>query len=95
MVNEAERTRDGGLSHFSGKPQLWADTLDMCCPVLSNLARLTDRPELREEAIRQLEIFARRLQDPKTGLFYHMWDQKSGQHTSEFWGRGNGWVVMP
>lgn len=94
IMNEAERTADGGLSHFNGKPQLWVDTLDMCCPVLSNLARLTNRPELQEEAIRQLEIFARHLQDPETGLFYHMWDEKSGKHTPEFWARGNGWVVM-
>lgn len=94
MMNQAERTEDGGLSHFNGKPQLWVDTLHMCCPVLSNLARLTDRPELQEEAIRQLEIFAKHLRDPKTGLFYHMWDEKSGTHTPEFWGRGNGWVVM-
>ncbi len=94
MISGAERTADGGLSHFNGKPQLWVDTLDMCCPVFSNLARLTDRPELQEEAIRQLEIFAHHLQDPKTGLFYHMWDEKTGKHTPEFWARGNGWVVM-
>jgi unsaturated rhamnogalacturonyl hydrolase len=94
MMNDAERTADGGLSHFNGKPQLWVDTLDMCCPVFSNLGRLTDRPELQEEAIRQLEIFAKHLQDPATGLFYHMWDEKSGKHTPEFWARGNGWVVM-
>lgn len=94
MMKHAERTADGGLSHFNGKPQLWVDTLDMCCPVFSNLARLTDRPELQEEAIRQLEIFAHHVQDPKTGLFYHMWDEKSGKHTPDFWARGNGWVVM-
>jgi unsaturated rhamnogalacturonyl hydrolase len=94
MLKDAERTADGGLSHFNGKPQLWVDTLDMCCPVFSNLARLTGRPELQEEAIRQLEIFARHLQNPETGLFYHMWDEKSGEHTPDFWGRGNGWVVM-
>ncbi|MFV2068497.1 MAG: glycoside hydrolase family 105 protein [Pirellulales bacterium] len=94
MVNDAERTADGGLSHFNGKPQLWVDTLDMCCPVFSNLARLADRPQLQEEAIRQLEIFARHLQDPQTGMFYHMWDETSGQRTPAFWGRGNGWVVM-
>jgi rhamnogalacturonyl hydrolase YesR len=94
IMKEAERTADGGLSHFNGKPQLWVDTLDMCCPVLSNLARITKRPELQKEAIRQLEIFARHLQDPKTGLFYHMWDEKSAEHTPSFWARGNGWVVM-
>jgi len=94
MMKKAERTTEGGLSHFNGKPQLWVDTLDMCCPVFSNLARITKRPKLQEEAIRQLEIFAKRLQDPKAGLFYHMWDQKSGKRTPSFWARGNGWVVM-
>jgi unsaturated rhamnogalacturonyl hydrolase len=94
MMKKAERTADGGLSHFNGKPQLWVDTLDMCCPVLSNLARVAKRPALQKEAIRQLEIFAKHLQDSKTGLFYHMWDEKSAEHTPSFWARGNGWVVM-
>jgi unsaturated rhamnogalacturonyl hydrolase len=94
MLLHAERTADGGLSHFNGKPQLWVDTLDMCCPVFSNLARISGRPELQEEAIRQLDIFAKHLQDPKTGLFYHMYDQASDTRTDEFWARGNGWVVM-
>ena len=94
MMKKAERTADGGLSHFNGKPQLWVDTLDMCCPVFSNLARITKRSELQTEAVRQIEIFARHLQNPKTGLFYHMWDEKSGKRTPSFWARGNGWVVM-
>jgi unsaturated rhamnogalacturonyl hydrolase len=94
IMQKAERTADGGLSHFNGKPQLWVDTLDMCCPVLSNLARIAKRPALQKEAIRQIKVFARHLQDPKTGLIYHMWDEKSGEHTPSFWARGNGWVVM-
>ncbi len=94
MLRRAERTADGGLSHFNGKPQLWVDTLDMCCPVFSNLARVKKDPKLQEEAIRQLEVFAKHLQDPKTGLFYHMWDEKSAKTTPEYWARGNGWVVM-
>ena len=94
MLHKAERTAGGGLSHFNGRPQLWVDTLDMCCPVLSNLARVKNAPKLQEEAIRQLQTFARHLQDPKAGLFYHMWDEKSAKATPEFWARGNGWVVM-
>jgi unsaturated rhamnogalacturonyl hydrolase len=94
ITRRAERSRDGGVSHFNGKPQLWVDTLDMCCPVLSNLARITGERSLQEESIRQLEIFAKHLQDPKTGLFYHMYDDTSGTRTAELWGRGNGWVVM-
>ena len=83
-----------GLSHFFGKPQLWVDTLDMCCPVFAHSSRITKQPELQAEAIRQLEVFARHLQDPRSGLYYHMWDEKSGQHTPCFWSRGNGWVVL-
>ena len=94
MLDRAERTADGGLSHFDGKPQLWVDTLDMCCPVFSNTARIRDRPQLQEEAVRQLEVFSVHLQDPATGLYYHMWDEKSAKRTDEFWARGNGWVVM-
>jgi len=94
MTEKAERTSDGGLSHFFGKRQLWVDTLDMCCPVFSNFARITNRPEFQKEAIRQLEIFSKHLQDSKSGLFYHMWDEDAGTRTPEFWGRGNGWVVM-
>ncbi len=94
MLHKAERTKDGGLSHFNGKPQLWVDTLDMCCPVLSHAARVTNQLKLQQEAIRQLEIFAKHLRDPATGLFYHMWDQQTGKHTPEFWARGNGWVCM-
>ncbi|MHC4593423.1 MAG: glycoside hydrolase family 88/105 protein, partial [Planctomycetota bacterium] len=94
MLGEAERTRDGGLSHFNGKPQLWVDTLAMCCPVFSHLARITNRPKLQREAVSQLEIFAKHLQDPRTGMFYHMWDETSGKRTPSFWARGNGWVVM-
>ena len=94
MMHKAERTADGGLSHFNGKPQLWVDTLDMCCPVFSNLARITNRPELQEEAIRQLEIFAKHLQNPETGLYYHIWDEASGERSPAYWARGNGWVAM-
>jgi unsaturated rhamnogalacturonyl hydrolase len=94
MLHQAERTKDGGLSHFNGKPQLWVDTLDMCCPVLSNAARLMIRPEWQREAVRQWEVFAKHLQDPASGLYYHMWDEASGERTPAFWARGNGWVVM-
>ena len=94
MLHQAERTADGGLSSWHDKRELWVDTLDMCCPVFSNLARLKTDPRLQEEAIRQLEIFATHLQDPQTGLYYHMWDERSATRTSEYWARGNGWVVM-
>jgi unsaturated rhamnogalacturonyl hydrolase len=94
VINRATRTSDGGLDHFTGKPELWVDTLDMACPVLVTKSRLSQRPELQAEARRQLEVFARHLQDPATGLFYHHWSETTGRRTTNFWARGNGWVAM-
>ena len=90
----AERTHDGGLSHFAGKRQLWDDTLFMVCPVLAPLGRISARPALLADAARQLQIFTAHLRDPKSGLLYHMWDEETGEHSPCFWGRGNGWVAM-
>ena len=94
IMHKATRTSDGGLAHFTGKPELWVDTLDMACPVLTTKARLSRRPDLQAEARRQLEIFARHLQDPATGLFYHHWSETTGKRTTNLWARGNGWVAM-
>jgi unsaturated rhamnogalacturonyl hydrolase len=93
-LHRATRTTDGGLAHFTGKPELWVDTLDMCCPVLTTKARLSHDPDLQAEARKQLEVFAGHLQDPATGLFYHHWSETTGRRTTNFWARGNGWVAM-
>jgi unsaturated rhamnogalacturonyl hydrolase len=94
IMHRATRTHDGGLDHFSGKPELWVDTLAMCCPVLAHKARLADHPQFQAEARRQLAVFAQHLQDPVTGLFYHYWSETTGQRTTNFWARGNGWMAM-
>ena len=94
IMRDATRTSDGGLDHFTGKPELWVDTLDMACPVLTTRARQRSQPELQAEARRQLEVFARHLKDPGTGLFYHHWSETTGQRTTNFWARGNGWVAL-
>jgi unsaturated rhamnogalacturonyl hydrolase len=94
ILHKAERTQAGGLSHFSGKPQLWVDTLDMCCPVLSHGARIRSQPSWQVEATRQIDLFAQQLRDEKTGLYRHMWDEATSKSTQSYWARGNGWVVL-
>ncbi len=83
----AERSQEGALGHWTGSHQLWVDTLYMACPLYAALGE-------PEEAARQVLLYARHLQDEKSGLFYHMWDWETGQHTPDLWGRGNGWVLM-
>ncbi|MGB9626341.1 MAG: glycoside hydrolase family 88/105 protein [Phycisphaerae bacterium] len=94
IETKATRTPDGGLGHWAGNYQLWADTLYMVCPLMASLGRIESRPAYTREAVRQLEIFTRHCRDNKTGLFYHMYDQPTAKRVGVLWGRGNGWVVM-
>lgn len=94
MLREGTRTSDGGFGHWRDNRQLWVDTLYMVCPLLAELGEVMDRDGFKAEAARQLRIFASHLQDERTGLFYHMYDEPMQKRTDEFWGRGNGWVAM-
>ncbi len=94
ISTKATRTSEGALGHWGGNYQLWVDTLYMACPLLSYLTRVTSEPAYLEEAVRQLDIFARHTQDEKTGVFWHMYDDPAKKRVGVLWGRGNGWVVM-
>jgi unsaturated rhamnogalacturonyl hydrolase len=90
----AERSPDGALSHWIGNHQLWVDTLYMACPLLAGLGRMQNQPEWIDDAAQQIILYSKALQDPKTGLFYHMRDWKTLERTDDLWARGNGWVLM-
>jgi len=94
VVERAERSPEGALGHWQGSHQLWVDTLYMACPLLTGLGRLEGKSAWIDDAARQIVLYARRLQDEKTGLFYHMWDWQTGKRTTDPWARGNGWVIM-
>lgn len=94
ISNDAERGPEGGLGHWQGSHQLWVDTLYMACPLLAGLGKLQSKQEYVDDAANQIVVYARHLQDPQTGLFYHMWDWQTQTHSPDFWGRGNGWVLM-
>ena len=90
----ATRTRDGALGHWRGNTQIWVDTLCMVCPTLARYSVAAKDPAALADAVTQLEIAARLMQDETTGLFRHMWDEKTGKCSEGFWGRGNGWVII-
>ena len=94
MQTRATRTTDGGLGHWRDNDQLWVDTLFMSCPVYAEMGEAMNRPEYLTEAARQLNVSSSYLQDKRTGLFYHMYDESEDKRTREFWGRGNGWTAM-
>lgn len=104
------RAENGGVSHRDNVVELWDDTVYMISLFLLEMYRLTgDEQYLREVAF-QLSAHAEKLADPVTGLWYHGWDNDDEpfddgcsmpgwaanpeRRGSQFWGRGNGWVVM-
>jgi len=100
LQHVAARTSDGGLNHMgfiTGK-QLWVDSLFMFGIVLNEMSRVEQNPVYHDELIHQIRIFASHLRDegvPGTGLFRHMWDDRTKEVTPEeltFWARGNAWV---
>jgi unsaturated rhamnogalacturonyl hydrolase len=100
------RTKDGGFWHATSKSrewQLWGDGVFMSMPFLVRYGNLFgDSKYTNDEATRQLIIYASHLNDPKTGLMFHAYDEsgqstwadKDTKHSAEIWCRAMGWFGM-
>jgi unsaturated rhamnogalacturonyl hydrolase len=101
-----KRTSDGGFWHAEGQSrqwQLWADGVFMSMPFLVRYGKLYgDGTYANNEATKQLIVYASHLNDPKTGLMFHAYDESGAQpwadpatkHSAEFWCRAIGWFGM-
>jgi unsaturated rhamnogalacturonyl hydrolase len=101
-----KRTQDGGFWHAESKNrqwQLWADGVFMSMPFLVRYGKLYgDDAYANDEATKQLIIYASHLNDPKTGLMFHAYDESGAstwadpatKHSAEFWCRAIGWFGM-
>jgi unsaturated rhamnogalacturonyl hydrolase len=96
------RTSDGGFWHaLSRKHQLWLDGMFMSMPFLVRYGQLFEK-YTSDEATKQLLIYTKHLNDPKSGLMYHAYDESGAQpwadpvthHSSVFWCRAIGWYGM-
>jgi unsaturated rhamnogalacturonyl hydrolase len=96
-------TSEGGFWHKDTYPnQMWLDGLWMAQPLAVKYAKTFNEPALYDQAVRQALLMQKHLQDPKTGLLYHGWDESrksawANQETGrspEFWGRAIGWYGM-
>ena len=100
------RTKDGGFWHANTKSrewQLWADGVFMSLPFLVRYGKMFgDSKYTNAEAVKQLLIYYKHLNDPDTGLLWHAYDESGQQtwanpktHTSaEHWARAIGWYAM-
>lgn len=97
------RTKGGAYWHKQIYPdQLWLDGIFMDCPFMTEYAQRVNEPAWHDEAARQILTIAKHTHDPKTGLYYHGFDEsrkekwanpKTGT-SRHFWGRAVGWYAM-
>jgi unsaturated rhamnogalacturonyl hydrolase len=103
QLDKQPRTSDGGYWHRSTYPnQMWLDGIYMADVYSVQFGTLTNQPKYIDEAIKQIELIHKHTFDPKTGLYYHGWDEtktrpwanKETGASPEFWGRAIGWYAM-
>jgi unsaturated rhamnogalacturonyl hydrolase len=97
------RTAEGGFWHKQIYPQqMWLDGLYMAEPFYAEYAKRHGDTTAMNDVARQFLLVARRLRDPKTGLYFHAWDAVHRQAwadtatglSANFWGRAVGWYLM-
>jgi unsaturated rhamnogalacturonyl hydrolase len=97
------RTKEGGFWHkFVYPSQMWLDGLYMAEPFYAAYAESVNDTVAMNDVINQFRIVARHAKDPKTGLFYHGWDESKTQKwanpktgtSPNFWSRSIGWYMM-
>jgi rhamnogalacturonyl hydrolase YesR len=97
------RTSEGAFWHKQRYPhQLWLDGVYMGMPFLAGVGVMEGDEHRVEEAVRELTIARSHLRDPRSGLYYHAWDEARKQSWADpqtgrsryFWGRGLGWYAM-
>jgi unsaturated rhamnogalacturonyl hydrolase len=97
------RTSDGGFWHKQRYPnQMWLDGLYMGSPFYAQYGKLFDEPSDFNDVAKQILTVSKHTYDPKSGLFYHGWDESKEQswankttgNSSNFWGRAIGWYGM-
>jgi unsaturated rhamnogalacturonyl hydrolase len=103
QLREQPRIHEGGFWHKKIYPyQMWLDGLFMAEPFYAKYAVIFNEPDAFDDIANQFILIARHTRDPKTGLFYHGWDESKQQRwanpetgcSPSFWGRGMGWYAM-
>lgn len=104
QLAEHPRTSEGGFWHKARYPwQMWLDGLFMGAPFYAEYTRDFNGPAADfDDIVKQFRLMDKAAYDPKTGLYYHAWDERREQDwanpvtglSSNFWGRAVGWWAM-
>ena len=99
LEKEALRFGDHVLQHTVSvnndfPEQAWADTLFMAGFFLLRMGVLLKDETLIDDALNQYYWHIKYLQDPESGLYYHGYNNITGDHMSGIkWGRANAWAA--
>jgi rhamnogalacturonyl hydrolase YesR len=74
--------------------EVWVDCMHLDGPFLAHLARVTGERRYADLAAAILLSHARVLQDERTGLFSHGFNDATGRPNRILWGRGQGWALL-
>lgn len=97
------RTQSGGFWHKAIYPnQMWLDGLYMGTPFYAQYTTEYQNGENLNDVAKQFEEVQKHTFDPKTGLFFHAWDESKKMPwanpntgtSPNFWSRAIGWYVM-
>ncbi len=97
------RNSKGGFWHKKIYPnQMWLDGLYMGEPFYIQYASMFNEQKSFDDIVNQFKLVKENLVDPKTGLYYHGWDESKVMKwahpvkgtSPNFWGRSIGWFMM-
>ncbi|MCR4796117.1 MAG: glycoside hydrolase family 88 protein [Ruminococcus sp.] len=101
QVLRQPRLSCGNFWHKAIYPdQIWLDGTYMAMPFMAEYGKLHDLRGVMDDVERQLFDMRKITRDPKTGLFYHGYDDTKNMIwadpitglSPEFWLRSNGWI---
>ncbi|WP_417558671.1 glycoside hydrolase family 88/105 protein [Mesoflavibacter zeaxanthinifaciens] len=100
-------TSEGGYWHKKIYPyQMWLDGVFMAEPFHAKYAKAfmdeKEADKMYDKIVLQFDLIEKYNRDPKTGLYYHGWDESKEQKWADketglsqnFWSRGMGWYGM-
>ncbi|GAB4018326.1 glycoside hydrolase family 88/105 protein [Spirosoma koreense] len=95
ILTKEYRLADGTLARNRPQPNtLWLDDLFMSVPALAQMGKLTNDPKYFDEAVKQVQLFSKRMFNKDKGLYMHGWVEGMSVHPQFHWARANGWAIM-
>jgi len=98
MLSATKLGRHGARLHrpdLAGwENEVWVDCMHLDGPFLVALGRVLHDAHWIDLGVELLLSHARVLQDERTGLFWHGFDDATGVPNGVLWGRGQGWALL-